>query len=162
MPLLRNGEFVENDPWVHFSDEQELTSDRADFAVVNLTRFLRLAEDGEQLPDGVSIGPADNANDLAPYIDKLRLVCVEFPIYTDGRGYSHARMVRKRLKYDGELRAVGDIREDQVSFMLRLGITAFDCKNTPDATLLNTLTARFEHNYQPSYPLAHTNAGVLQ
>ncbi len=153
MPLLRNNEIIENDPWTFFDDEQELHSDW-DYAIVTAARFLQLASDGEQLPDGVRVAPDDDVHLLKPYISQLKLICISFPVYTDGRGYSHARLVRQRFGYKGELRAVGDIREDHISFMQRSGINAFDCISMPDLTLLKQLITRFEHTYQPSYPLS--------
>jgi len=157
MPLLLNNQIVDNDPWTRVSDEQELLSDSADFAILDYQRFLQRAEDGEQLPDGVSVGPADDVSALAVFVTHLRLICLEFPVYADGRGYSHARLLRKRLKFKGEIRAVGDIREDQVLFMQRLGIDSFDCNVMPDTELVRLLTSRYEYNYQPSYKLPHAS-----
>lgn len=153
MPLLLKDQLADNDPWTRLTDEQELLSDRADFSILDYHRFLQRAEDGEQLSDGVSIGPADDVSALAEFVTQLRLICIEFPLYTDGRGYSHARLLRKRFGFIGELRAVGDIREDQILFMQRLGIDSFDCNTAPDTKLLQQLTSRYEYNYQPSYKL---------
>jgi len=153
MPLLLDNQIIDNDPWTKLGDDQELHADQADFAIVQFQRFMQRVEDGEPLPDGVSIGPADNLAALADYVNQLRLICIEFPVFTDGRGYSHARLIRKRLGYTGELRAVGDVRADQIQFMQRLGIDSFDCNSEPNTILLKQLSSRFEHNYQPSYPL---------
>lgn len=152
MPLLLDGQPIEQDPWTLLSDDQLLLSDQ-DFVAISMSRYLQLAGDGELLPDGVSVATTDDVSQLAPYIDQLALVCIEFPAYTDGRGYSHARLLRKRLGYLGELRAVGDIRADQMLFLQRLGFNAFDCLALPDQVLVKQLITRFEHNYQPSYAL---------
>jgi len=153
MPLLHNNQIADHDPWTRLSESQELLSDQADFAILDYQRFLQRAEDAEFLSDGVSIGPSDDVNAVAPFVNQLRLICIEFPVYTDGRGYTHARLLRKRFSYTGEIRAVGDIREDQILFMQRLGIDSFDCNKTPDTKLVQQLITRFEYNYQPSYTL---------
>ena len=56
----------------------------------------------------VRIEPGDDARILLPHLGRLSLVEVNFPAYTDGRGYSAARILREH-GYAGELRAVGDV-----------------------------------------------------
>ncbi|MDD3798878.1 MAG: DUF934 domain-containing protein [Novosphingobium sp.] len=72
----------------------------------------------------VRIEPGDDARDLLPHLEQLRLVEVNFPAFTDGRGYSAARILRE-AGYAGELRAVGDVLLDQLGHMRRCGFDAF-------------------------------------
>ena len=72
----------------------------------------------------VRIEPGDDARELLPFLDRLALVEVNFPSFTDGRGYSAARILRE-AGYTGELRAVGDIGIDQLSHLRRCGFDAF-------------------------------------
>jgi uncharacterized protein (DUF934 family) len=72
----------------------------------------------------VRLEPADDARALLPLLDRLELVEVAFPAYTDGRGYSAARILRE-YGYTGELRAVGDVLVDQISHYHRTGFDAF-------------------------------------
>ena len=72
----------------------------------------------------VRLEPGDDARDLLPFLDRIKLVEVNFPAYTDGRGYSAARILRE-AGYEGELRAVGDVLIDQLSHMRRCGFDAF-------------------------------------
>ena len=51
------------------------------------------------------------------------------PKYADGRAFSIARLLRERDGYQGEIRAIGDYIVDQVPFMLRVGIDAFQTEN---------------------------------
>ena len=57
--------------------------------------------------------------------NRLTLIAVEFPAFTDGRGYSTATLLRERYGYTGELRAVGDVLRDQIFLMSRSGFTTF-------------------------------------
>lgn len=64
--------------------------------------------------------------DLAALADDLMalpLIAVDFPRFTDGRGYSIATQLRTRYGYAGELRAIGDVLRDQFSFMIRCGFS---------------------------------------
>lgn len=72
----------------------------------------------------VRIEPSDDARVLLPFLDRLALIEVNFPAFTDGRGYSAARILRE-AGYTGELRAVGDVGVDQLSHMRRCGFDAF-------------------------------------
>jgi len=72
----------------------------------------------------VRLEPGDDARKLLPYLDRLKLVEVNFPAFTDGRGYSAARILRE-AGYAGELRAVGDIGVDQLSHLRRCGFDSF-------------------------------------
>mgnify|MGYP000259456341 CR=1 FL=1 len=73
----------------------------------------------------VRIEPGDDARELVPYLDHIRLVEINFPSFTDGRGYSSARILRE-AGYTGELRAVGDVLVDQLGHMRRCGFDSFE------------------------------------
>ncbi len=55
----------------------------------------------------------------------LPLIAVDFPVFSDGRGYSIAFNLRSRLGYDGEIRAIGYVLRDQLFYMQRVGFDAF-------------------------------------
>ena len=65
--------------------------------------------------------PAAIAGDL----EHFALIGVNFPKFTDGRSYSSARLLRERYGYTGEIRALGDVLQDQLFFMKRCGINAY-------------------------------------
>lgn len=77
---------------------------------------------------GVWLGPADDPAALAGDFDRLPLIAVQFPQFTDGRGYSTARLLRTRFGFGGELRAFGDVWQDQVFYLSRVGFNAFVIK----------------------------------
>ena len=74
---------------------------------------------------GVRLSPSDDPVLIVNDLDKLALIAVEFPAFTDGRGYSTATLLRERYGYKGELRAVGDVLRDQIFLMSRSGFTTF-------------------------------------
>jgi uncharacterized protein (DUF934 family) len=79
---------------------------------------------GQTNATAVRIEPGDDARALLPYLDRIQLVEVNFPAWTDGRGYSSARVLRE-AGYTGELRAVGDVVIDMLSHLRRCGFDAF-------------------------------------
>src|SRR6476646_8059895 len=76
---------------------------------------------------GVRI-PSDKLPANIPELARLALVAIEFPRFTDGRGYSVARMLRQRHGFGGELRAVGWVLRDQLRYMERCGFDAFELR----------------------------------
>ena len=58
----------------------------------------------------------------------LPVIALNFPKFTDGRSYSIAYVLRNRLGYKHQLRAIGDVLVDQVFAMTRLGFDALSLR----------------------------------
>jgi len=85
---------------------------------------------------GVWLAPTDDPAVLADDVHRLPVIAIDFPAFTDGRGYSHARLLRERHRYAGELRAIGDVQRDQLYYLAQCGFDAFlipDGKDAVDA-----------------------------
>jgi len=74
---------------------------------------------------GVWLEPEDDPDALAADIGALPLIAIDFPKFSDGRGYSTARLLREKHKFIGELRAIGDVLRDQLYYMRQCGFNAF-------------------------------------
>jgi uncharacterized protein (DUF934 family) len=99
--------------------------------------------------NGVLLENVDDPRMLAGDLDKLALIAVRFPKFTDGRGYSIARLLR-RLGWKGELRAVGDVLRDQLFYMTRCGFDAFALRDDQDPQVALTAFNDFTVPYQPA------------
>ena len=99
---------------------------------------------------GVWIAPDEDPVALRDDLARLALVAVDFPKFTDGRGYSHAWNLRSRLGWTGELRAIGDVLRDQLFSMQRVGFDAYDTR--PDRSIEDALKGLtvFSETYQAS------------
>ena len=64
--------------------------------------------------------------EIADDLSHLALVAIEFPKFTDGRGYTLARLLRERHGFTGEVRAVGQVLRDQLFYLARCGFNAFE------------------------------------
>jgi uncharacterized protein (DUF934 family) len=60
--------------------------------------------------------------DLA--LDSVTRIELHFPKFADGRAYSQAYLLRRRLGFKGDLRATGDVLVDQVLQMQRSGFSS--------------------------------------
>jgi uncharacterized protein (DUF934 family) len=95
----------------------------------------------------VRLEPGDDARDLLPFVDRLKLVEVNFPAFTDGRGYSAARILRE-AGYEGELRAVGAVFVDQLGVLRRSGFDSFAPDQAIDPTDAEAVFNRWPEVYQ--------------
>lgn len=87
---------------------------------------------GRGTPLGVLLDPGDDPARIAPDLAHLALVCIHFPRIADGRGCSTAWLLRRRHRYAGELRAVGEVLRDQLYFLARCGFDAFVLREGAD------------------------------
>ena len=82
---------------------------------------------------GVWLAPDEDPAVLARDRARIELVAVQFPKFSDGRGFSIARLLRSRYGFAGELRAIGDVGRDQLLAMERCGFDAFGLRPGEDA-----------------------------
>lgn len=87
------------------------------------------------VPYGVWLGPIDDASALAGDLEDISVIAVNFPKFTDGRGYSIATLLRTRYGYRNELRAIGDVGRDQLHYLFRAGFDAWATKQEPEQAL---------------------------
>jgi len=100
---------------------------------------------------GVRLSPADAVEDLAEDIRRLSLVAAEFPTPGEGRGYTQGRLLRSRLQFKGELRAVGAaVKQDLLFILSRCGFDSFEL--APGQKVEEALRALDRYNvaYQPA------------
>ncbi len=93
------------------------------------------------------------ANDVDPRtldLSGVTRIDLQFPKFTDGRAYSQAFLLRRRLRFAGELRATGDVLIDQLLQMQRTGFDVAVLKDGVDASAAQRQLDRFAGFYQGS------------
>jgi uncharacterized protein (DUF934 family) len=98
----------------------------------------------------VWIASDERAETLKGVLDQFPLIAVDFPKFTDGRGYSIAYNLRTRLGWTGELRAVGDVLRDQLFSMQRVGFDAYSVRSDRDVHDALKGLSDFSETYQAS------------
>lgn len=96
---------------------------------------------------GIVLSPDDEPEAVVPFLANIALIAIRFPSFTDGRGYSTARILRNRFGFAGELRAVGDVLRDQLYFLHRCGFNAFSLR--PDQDHAAALVAFADYAWHP-------------
>jgi uncharacterized protein (DUF934 family) len=118
--------------------------------IISLARFQ---QDGERLLGegrkvGVRIESNEAVEDLAYDLPRIAVVALVFPIFRHGQGYSSATLLRERLGFKGEVRAVGNVLREQARFMVRCGIDAFEPADGTTAEAWSHVATRYRHVYQ--------------
>ena len=83
---------------------------------------LILSQDAETTPATLVV--ANDADPRTLDLAGVERIDLHFPKFTDGRAFSQAFLLRRRLGFKGEIRATGDVLIDQLVQMQRNG---FDC-----------------------------------
>lgn len=100
-------------------------------------------------PEGQNV--LELANDVDPRdfslagVDRVDL---HFPKFTDGRAFSQAFLLRRRLGFTGEIRATGDVLADQLQQMARSGFSAAVLRADQDLATAERQLARYTEFYQ--------------
>lgn len=139
--LIRDGAIVE-DEWLPADESARIEEGR----ICTLEQWQEMKD---KRGSAVQIEPGEGVAELLPDLDAIALVAINFPVFSDGRGFSYARELRER-GYQGELRAVGDIIRDQMTYLRRVGFDAFqpDDQSSLEAALQSL--ADFSEFYQAS------------
>lgn len=127
--LIRNGNIVEDD---------ETYADLSDFLAV------------EPRSDRVWLDADQEVEALSPYLDSIKVIALNFPAFSDGRAYSGANLLRQKYGYTGEIRAIGDVRIDQLDQMVRCGFDAFLLAEGQSAERALKQLGGFSFSYQPT------------
>jgi len=147
--LIKDGAIVE-DRWTLLRDAASLADVPEGVSAILPLALWRAEREAlrARAEIGVWLKPDDDPELLADDVATLPLVAVDFPQFTDGRGYSTARLLREKLGFSGELRAIGDVLRDQLYYLRQCGFNAFAVR--ADRNLEEALKGLgdFSDNYQ--------------
>ena len=152
--LWKNGAFIADpfSPWAEAYDPATARYTHIPLPVFLANRDAVLANPH---PLGLLVSPGDDVAKVAGDLGRFASIAVLFPAFTDGRGYSSARLLTERLGYRGEIRAVGDVLQDQIPLMRRCGINAFVVTHKPTRKAL-------EEGHLPEVALFYQPVGITE
>jgi uncharacterized protein (DUF934 family) len=153
MTLLdRRGDVVSiiEDRFARIDDDAALPT--SGDVMVSLGRFsdekdALLARTGEI---AVWLRSDESPTDLEADLDRIATLALDFPVFSDGRAFSSARILRERLGYKGELRAIGDVLCEQLPFMVRSGFDTFDMQSDTALEEFEAVIGEVKVVYQPT------------
>lgn len=147
MALIKDGALAD-DPFRPLGDDETPTTS-ADVSVTleqwRENREALTAIDGSlalRLPNDAEV------EDIADDLSAFAAVIVEFPTFSDGRGFSQARQLREQCGFEGEIRATGHIIRDQYLFLHRCGVNAIEVADAKALDAWNAAMQEFSLFYQ--------------
>jgi uncharacterized protein (DUF934 family) len=105
----------------------------ANSAVADTLHFMTLANDDD--PRKVNL-------------EGVERIDLNFPKFTDGRAFSQAFLLRRRLGFKGEIRATGDVLIDQLLQMQRSGFDAAVLREDQNLAFAQRQLERYKAFYQ--------------
>ena len=140
---------------VVFSEYDLIMPECADFrargVILPLGVFLENKSDLSYRRDlGLWLEAGEDIEEIENCVDNFAVIALNFPSFGDGRAYSSANILRRKYSYTGELRAVGDVRRDQIEQMSRCGFDAFAVNEEQDLQSIIAALTVFTYNYQTS------------
>lgn len=111
-------------------------------------RILSADDATDDLPAVLTLANDEDPLTLADRLGDLQRIELVFPKFTDGRAYSQAFLLRRRLGFKGDIRATGDVLIDQLVQMSRMGFSSAVLKAGLDASAAARQFERFPAFYQ--------------
>ena len=145
--IIKNGEIVESNFVVAAGDDVDISVDNQ---LLPLSVYLENREALSGRNDyGVWLDSDEEVELLEDKID-CNVIALNFSAFNDGRAYSSANILRRRYGYEGEIRAIGDVRRDELEQMIRCGFDAFELADGQDIEASLASLTGFTVSYQPT------------
>lgn len=125
--IIKDNEVID-ETWHLLPKDVELQSlSNSDDVIVPMRLWLEHAHALKARDGGLGIWlDADEiVEEIADDLEHFQVIALNFPVFTDGRHFSSARLLRERYGYKGEIRAIGDVLRDQLFLMRRCGFNAY-------------------------------------
>jgi len=148
--MLVNHGRIADDPFIMVADGEAVPPDGA--VIVSFKRFMleREALLARGAPLGVKLESSESPEPLGADVHKLGVVVLTMPVFKDGRAFSWSRLLRTRLGYKGEIRVTGHFLRDQLAFLARVGVDAFDLTQNLSPEDIEAAMREISNVYQPS------------
>jgi len=151
--LIRNGHIV-SDEWktLNLTEGETQQSVRIPVGPVLVPLSVWQARRSELIhreyehcwPLGIWLAADQGPEAIEQDIEDFTVIAVEFDRFTDGKSYSTARLLRERYGYKGELRAIGDVPPDRLTYQHQVGFDAFAV--SANQQIVTILSGLFDSN----------------
>jgi uncharacterized protein (DUF934 family) len=118
-----------------------------------INRLGDLIQSNSNPSETLTLTVATELETIIADLPRYKTIEVTFDAFTDGRGYSTAKLLRDRFGFFGELRAIGDVTIDQLFYLARCGFDSFALRDDQDISLVKVSLKAFSTGYQKSHPL---------
>jgi len=147
MPLIKN-KAIAQDEWTYIADDTALN---ADYNIVSINRWNQeRAALSNQANLGIRFESDVIIEEIAADLSHFALVELAVPVFTDGRAFTHARLLRSRYNFTADIRVSGDFMLDQIFYLNRVGVSSFVLNEQDDPQKAIAVMGDFSDFYQAS------------
>lgn len=150
--LIKNGQ-VSEDYWVKVETDADAAALPEGDLLLPLELWNQLSDQlrSEGRNVGLWLASDQLPEDIQGDVPSIPVIAVDFPAFTDGRGFSIGRLLRERFQFPNELRAFGAPIRDQLSYLSRCGFDAFQLADHYDADAAIASMKDFSEYYQTAF-----------
>ncbi|MFT6300136.1 MAG: hypothetical protein ACJA2R_000138 [Saprospiraceae bacterium] len=149
MPRIIKDEQIVDDPWIIIEKDFTAQLPTGKLLVLPMQYWLDNRDKNLNLMvAGLWIDSDEDVELIGHEANLFPLIAVNFPVFTDGRGFSIGRLLRERYDFTGQLRAIGNPIQDQLFYLKRCGFTAFDLKENTNLEVALCSLNDFDESYQ--------------
>lgn len=148
--LIDDEPVIEANDWIHPEDDGALPAGTPIMVSLERWKAEHEALTARNAPVGVHLRSDQRIDEIADDLPNLPLVALDFPNMNDGRHFTSARLLRERHGYRGEIRATGQVLQDQLFFMARCGFDAFELPADKDGEAALGAFREISVVYQPA------------
>ncbi len=105
---------------------------------------------------------ANNEDPRKMNLDGVERIDLNFPKFTDGRAFSQAFLLRRRLGFKGEIRATGNVLIDQLLQMQRCGFDAALLREDQNLAVAQRQLDHYQAFYQGDAVLSTPHFAVAE
>ncbi len=148
MQLIKDRQVIQ-DSWAFINDDAALN---ADHNIISLTRWKNTDQQALQQskPLGLRLESDVILEEINADFSDFELIELYIPVFTDGRAFTHARLLRSRFGFTGDIRVSGDFMRDQVFYLSRVGVTSFNINDQDNIQEVIASISDFSVTYQES------------
>ena len=152
MPKLVKLDRVIEDNW-QFLENDMAGTELSPLTLVPLSLYLE-RESVRNTDCGVWLASDEDVHSLAPFLETVTVIALNFLAFADGRSFSQARTLRDVLDYQGEIRATGAFIQDQAHYLMRCGFSEFSLPDEADTESFQESLKDFSESYQAACDVA--------
>lgn len=148
MQLIKDKQVIQ-DIWAFIADDAAL---KEDYNIISLARWQNADREALQSTEHLGLRLESDVviEDIVADLAHFALIELHIPVFTDGRAFTHARLLRSRYNFSGDIRVSGDFMRDQVFYLNRVGVSSFILSDQENAQEVIAAMDDFSVNYQDS------------
>ncbi|MDA9751288.1 DUF934 domain-containing protein [Alphaproteobacteria bacterium] len=129
--IILNKDKPQKDEYIFLDDLEKVTSINKKKVILTKSLWIQKGQllKKNKIISGIQLNSDESLDEITDDILYFSLVQFNFLSFKDGRPFSIAKTLRKKLNFKNEIRASGHILPDQYIFLIRCGFNTVEIKD---------------------------------